>query len=148
MDGDWEPLILYLGKEYERTSSVRDAIEGEHNVQGFIKAYLSMCYYHIFCPEIEMGYGYSDFLMIPQVRRFPEVRHSYIIEIKYAKPSDPKSAENKLSEEADRQLAKYLADTKLLELIKNTTIPPLKLVFHGPKLVVKEERKDLTEICK
>ena len=135
-DGDWEPLMLYLGSEYERVSSVRDAIGGEHNVQGFIKAYLSMCDYHIFCPEIEMGYGYSDFLMIPQIHRFPDARHSYIIEVKYAKPTAPDSDVTRLSEEADNQLRRYLSDTKLIPMLKGTTVHPVKVVFHGPKLVV------------
>lgn len=88
-EGDWEPLLRYLGEEFERVSSVRDSILGEHNVQGFFKAYLAMSDYHILCPEIEMNYGYSDFLMIPQLQRFPEARHSYLVELKYAKPSAP-----------------------------------------------------------
>ena len=139
-DGDWKPLMRYLGDEYSRTSSVRDAIGGEHNVQGFVKAYLSMCDYHTFCPEIEMGYGYSDFLMIPQRSRFPEAVHSYIIETKYAKPSAPESEVERLSAEADAQLRRYLADTKLIPLLKGTTVHPVKLVFHGPNLVVCEEK--------
>ena len=139
-DGEWKPLMRYLGDEYSRTSSVRDAIGGEHNVQGFVKAYLSMCDYHTFCPEIEMGYGYSDFLMIPQRSRFPEAVHSYIIETKYAKPSAPDSEVERLSAEADAQLARYLADTKLMPLLAGTTVHPVKLVFHGHDLVVCDEK--------
>lgn len=36
-EGDWEPLMRYLGDEFERVSTNRDAIGGEHNVQGFSK---------------------------------------------------------------------------------------------------------------
>jgi hypothetical protein len=135
-DGDWEPLMRYLGAEYKKASSVRDAIGGEHNVQGFIKAYLAMCDYHLLCPEIEMGYGYSDFLMIPQLNRFPEARHSYILELKYAKPSSPESEVERLSHEADKQLVRYLSDRKLIPLLQDTTVHPIKLVFHGTSLAV------------
>lgn len=135
-DGDWQPLMRHLGKEFERASSVRDSIGGEHNVQGFVKAYLSMCDYHVLCPEIEMNYGYSDFLMIPQRDRFPDALHSYIIELKYAKPSAPDSEIEVLSREADEQLDRYLADTKLIPLLHGTTVHPVKLVFHGFKLAV------------
>ena len=135
-DGDWEPLIRYLGDEFERVSSVRDAIGGEHNVQGFFKAYLAMCSYHMFCPEIELGYGYSDFLMIPQLHRFPDARHSYVVEVKYAKPSAPESEVERLSKEADTQLALYLADTKLIPMLEGTIVHPLKIVFHGPHMAI------------
>ncbi len=135
-EGEWQPLMQYLGSEYERTSSIRDVIGGEHNVQGFVKAYLSMCNYHIFCPEIEMGYGYSDFLMVPQLHRFPNAKHSYIIETKYAKPSATDSEIGQLSKNADQQLAKYLSDTKLKPLLEDTTVHPIKLIFHGAKLVI------------
>ncbi len=115
-DGDWEPLMLYLADEFERVSSVRDAIQGEHNLQGFFKAYLAMCSYHTLCPEIEMGYGYSDFLMLPQLSRFPEARHCYIIELKYAKPSATDAEVERLSDDADRQLARSLADLSLIHI--------------------------------
>lgn len=135
-EGDWEPLLRYLGEEFERVSSVRDSILGEHNVQGFFKAYLAMSDYHILCPEIEMNYGYSDFLMIPQLQRFPEARHSYLVELKYAKPSAPESEVERLSEEADRQLERYLSDRKLVKMLDGTTLHPVKIVFHGPHMAV------------
>lgn len=135
-DGDWEPLMRYLGDEFERVSSVRDAIGGEHNVQGFFKAYLAMCSYHMFCPEIEMGYGYSDFLMMPQLHRFPEARHSYVVEVKYAKPSAPDSEVERLSKEADIQLARYLADRKLIPMLEGTIVHPLKIIFHGLRMAI------------
>lgn len=138
-EGSWEPLMRYLGDVFEQAYSVRDSIGGEHDVQGFIKAYLAMCDYHILCPEIEMGYGYSDFLMVPQLSRFPDARHSYIIEMKYAKPSASKSEIEKLSSEADTQLARYLKDSKLVRMLRDTTVHALKLVFHGPRLVICEQ---------
>lgn len=97
-----------------------------------------MCDYHVFCPEIEMGYGYSDFLMIPQLHRFPEARHSYVVEVKYAKPSAPESEIVRLSAEADRQLARYMSDAKLAPMLQDTIVHPLKIVFHGPHMAICE----------
>lgn len=134
--GNWKPLMLRLGDEYYKASSVRDAIEGEHNVQGFIKAYLSMCDYHIFCPELEMGYGYSDFFMMADGYRYPDVHHSYIIEIKYAKPSESDGAVRRLSVEADDQLRKYASDSAVKRLTAATNLHLIKLVFHGPNLLI------------
>ena len=74
-----------------------------------------------------------------QIHRFPDARHSYIIEVKYAKPSAMGSEVTRLSEEADNQLRRYLSDTKLIPMLKGTTVHPLKLVFHGPKLVFYKE---------
>lgn len=128
--------MRYMGEEFERVSSVRDSIGGEHNVQGFFKAYLAMCAYHMFCPEIEMGYGYSDFLMVPQLSRFPQARHSYIVEVKYAKPSAPQSEVDRLSDDADAQLRRYLADKKLAPMLEGTTVHPIKIVFHGPHMEI------------
>ena len=135
-DGNWEPLMRYLGDEFERVSSVRDAIGGEHNVQGFFKAFLSRSNYYALCPEIELGYGYSDFLMIPQLHRFPDARHSYVVEVKYAKPSAPESEVERLSKEADTQLGRYLADKKLIPMLEGTIVHPLKIIFHGPHMAL------------
>lgn len=86
-----------------------------------------------------MNYGYSDFLMIPQMRRFPDARHSYIIELKYAKPSASESEVNRLSVEAEGQLRQYLADRKLAPMLEGSTVHPLKIVFHGARMAVCEE---------
>ena len=39
--GEWQPFIRRIAAAYKENSSVRDSILGEHNLQGFFKAYLA-----------------------------------------------------------------------------------------------------------
>ena len=64
---------------------MRCLIEGERNIQGFFTAYLSLSTYYLTAPEVELNHGYCDFFLMPDLRRYPMVAHSYIIELKYLK---------------------------------------------------------------
>ena len=86
-DGDWKPLIQRIATAYNENSSIRDSILGEHNLQGFFKAYLALNSLYLVEPEIELNYGFGDFLMLPDKERYPDIAHSYILELKYLKPT-------------------------------------------------------------
>ena len=73
-----------MAKAYRESSSIRDSIEGERHLQGYLKAYLALASYYLVKPELEMNYGYCDFFLLPDKQRYPDVRHSYILELKYA----------------------------------------------------------------
>ena len=60
-DGEWQETLTFLAEKYKENSSVRDAIEGEHNISGFFKAYFSIMDYYLLCPEVEMNKGYCEF---------------------------------------------------------------------------------------
>ena len=60
-DGNWHDALQYMCDCYKQLSSVRDAIEGERNIQGFFMAYLSLCNYYITAPELELKHGYCEF---------------------------------------------------------------------------------------
>ena len=83
LDGQWEPMVSEIASIYERTTSVRQLIEGERNLQGFMNAYLTLNPYYLATPEMEMSHGFCDFFLMPDLRRYPMVRHSYILELKY-----------------------------------------------------------------
>ena len=86
-NGEWKPLLMRIAEAYKENSSVRDSILGEHNLQGFFKAYLALNTLYLVEPEIELNYGYGDFLLLPDKARYPEIAHSYILELKYLKPT-------------------------------------------------------------
>ena len=88
-EGDWQPLVRRIAAAYKENSSVRDSIRGEH---------------YLVEPEIELNYGYSDFLLLPDKRRYPDVAHSYILELKYVKPTATDAEVEEKSREADGQL--------------------------------------------
>ena len=57
LDGLWQEPLQYMADCYKQLSSVRDAIEGERNIQGFFLAYLSLNDYYITAPEVELNHG-------------------------------------------------------------------------------------------
>ncbi|MDR0896210.1 MAG: PD-(D/E)XK nuclease domain-containing protein [Prevotellaceae bacterium] len=118
---------------------MRDAIEGERNVQGFLKAYLSLANYYLLMPELEMNYGFSDFMLLPDKTRYPDIAHSYLIEMKYAK-ADATEAEMEAQRIAGRaQLLKYSQDKVARRLAEGTQLHLLLLQFKTWERVTCEE---------
>lgn len=138
-DGNWQPLVKLISAAYKENSSVRDSILGEHNLQGFFKAYLALNSLYLVEPEIELSYGYSDFLLLPDKVRYPEVVHSYILELKYVKPhaTDDELAAKSL--EADKQLQQYSSDKIVKRLCADTQMHLVKVIFRGAEMVICEE---------
>lgn len=138
-DGNWQPLVKQIAAAYKENSSVRDSILGEHNLQGFFKAYLALNSLYLVEPEIELSYGYSDFLLLPDKVRYPEVLHSYILELKYVKPhaTDDELAAKSL--EADKQLQQYSGDKIVKRLCTDTQMHLVKIIFRGAEMVICEE---------
>ena len=141
-DDNFRSLLYYYGlltriaTAYKENSSVRDSILGEHNLQGFFKAYLALNGLYLVEPEIELNYGYSDFLMLPDKARYPDIAHSYIMELKYVKPTASDAEIEEKSKEADEQLKKYSQDKIVIRLCEGTQLHLLKLVFRGAELAV------------
>ena len=140
-EGDWQTLIQYIASAYKANSSVRDSILGEHNLQGFFKAYLALNNLYLVEPEIELNYGYSDFLLLPDKVRYPEIAHSYILELKYVPSTASDTQVTEKSQEADQQLVQYSQDKIVKRLCADTQLHLLKVVFRGSEMVVREEKK-------
>lgn len=138
-DGHWKPFFETITRAYRENSSIRDAMEGERNLQGFLKAYLAIASYYLVEPELEMNYGYCDFFLLPDKKRYPDVEHSYILELKYA-PRTANAAELDVqAEEGRRQLYQYSADKMVQKLATGTTLHCLLLQFKGWDMVKCEE---------
>lgn len=138
-DGNWKPLIDFIAQSYKANSSVRNTIEGEHHLQGFIKAYLALTNYYLLQPELEMNYGYCDFFLLPDKKHFPDISHSYILEVKYA-PRTATEAELEAQAAAGRkQLEQYAQDQKALYMAEGTTLHKVLIQFKGWELVRSEE---------
>ena len=138
-DGQWRPLFEYIALAYKENSAIRDAIEGEHNLQGFFKAYLALASYYLVQPELEMNYGYCDFFLLPDKSRYPDTAHSYILELKYL----PRTATDKeLEEQAEEgrgQLKQYSRDKKVTTISEGTALHCILLQFKGWELIKCEE---------
>ena len=131
-DGHWKPFFESIASAYHENSSIRDGMEGERNLQGFLKAYLALASYYLVEPELEMNYGYCDFFLLPDKQRYPDIEHSYILELKYA-------ARTATDAEGRRQLHQYSEDKIARQLAKGTTLHRLLLQFRGWEMLRCEE---------
>ncbi len=139
-DGDWKPVFEYFAAELERQSAIREFIEGEAHVKGFLLAYLGMIRTYILYPEYEAGKGYADFYMMPDLIHQPEIAYSYIVEVKYARRDASEREIEGLRAEADAQLRRYAADPRVDATKGKTELRLITLVFRGWELIAREER--------
>ena len=139
LHGDWRPLIEFICKAYHDTTAVRQLIEGERNLQGFMNAYLTLTNYYQVAPEMEFSHGYCDFFLLPNYLTYPMVAHSYILELKYLK-ADATEAEKQWAE-AVAQIKTYAADKKLQSMLHGSTLHPIVIQIKGYDLVKYEEIK-------
>ena len=137
-DGLWRDALQYMADAYKQQSSVRDAIEGERNIQGFFMAYLSLNDYYLVAPELEIAHGFCDFFLLPNLTHY-QSKHSYILELKYL----PKKLYAEKGEEqwqqAIEQINRYAAAPRVEALRQGTQLHKIILQFVGWELVRMEE---------
>ena len=141
LDGDWHPLIEFICKAYHDTTAVRQLIEGERNLQGFMNAYLTLTNYYLVAPEMEFAHGYCDFFLLPNYLTYPMVAHSYILELKYLKTDATEVEAERQWAEAVEQIKTYAADKKLQSMLHGSTLHPIVIQIKGYDLVKYEEIK-------
>ncbi len=138
--GKWEELFTYLSDEMNKQTSLRDYIEGERSVQTFLRAYLNVSNYYITRTEYELNKGYCDILLLPNLLQYPDMKYSYLIELKYL--SQKEFTQTKLEEKiknAEEKLNKYKDDEGLQKMLGDTQIIRLILVFSGVELTYKSD---------
>ena len=139
LHGDWQPLISFICKAYHDTTAIRQLIEGERNLQGFMNAYLTLTNYYLIAPEMEFSHGYCDFFLLPNYAVYPMVRHSYILELKYLKADATDAEADRQWSEAQEQIKTYAADKKLQSMLHGTQLHPIVVQIKGYDLVRFEE---------
>ena len=110
---------------------MRQLIEGERNLQGFMNAYLSLDPYYLVAPEMEFSHGYCDFFLLPNDTVYPMVKHSYILELKYLKADATEAEADKQWSEALEQVKTYAADKKLQSMLHGTQLVAHQLRAKG-----------------
>ena len=140
-NGDWRPYFDYIADCLKRYSSHRDKQKGEAYVHGFTLAMVAQNRYYIPISEAETGVstGYADIYLQPLLGIFPQLEHSYIVELKYAKGSDPESRVQQLRREAIDQANRYAASDLVQTTKGHTTLHKLIAVYHGMEMAVCEE---------
>ena len=120
--GQWREMMEHICRQYHDTTSVRSLIEGERNLQGFMNALLTLNPYYITCPEVELNHGYCDFFLMPDLSRYPDIRHSYIIELKYLPMTATDADAEKQWNEAEEQIRGYAKGEVVRQMIGNTEL--------------------------
>ncbi|MBF0451371.1 MAG: AAA family ATPase [Candidatus Magnetomorum sp.] len=139
-DGDWKPFFQFMSEQIEEQTTIRDYLNGEKVIQGFLLAYLNVTDYYITQSETEMNKGYSDIYMAPFMAKFPDLEFSYLIELKYISRS--KYSEDILQEKikkAKEQLDQYAASDRVKSNTGTTQLIKIILVYKGWELDYCEE---------
>lgn len=137
-DGNWRETLEFIARSYKENSSVRSSIEGERNIQGFFTAYLSVNAYYLIGPELELNHGYCDLFLMPDLLRY-EVKHSYILELKYLSSKDTEEKAANQWQEAVEQIKGYAAAPRVRQLIQDTELHCIVMQFRNQELVRMEE---------
>ena len=139
-DGRWREALEFIAHAYQENSSVRSAIEGERNIQGFFTAYLSVNSYYLIAPEVELNHGYCDLFLMPDLQRY-DVKHSYILELKYLSLKDTEAKAEAQWQEAVKLIKGYAAAPKVRQLVQGTELHCIVMQLRGWELERMEEIK-------
>lgn len=137
-EGRWRETFEFIAHAYKENSSVRSAIEGERNLQGFFTAYLSINGYYLTAPEMELNHGFCDLFLMPNLQHY-ETAHSYIIELKYLSAKDSEAKAEQQWQEAVTQICDYAKAPRVSQLKQGTKLHLIVMQFRGHELVRIEE---------
>lgn len=138
-DGEWKPMVTDITDAYKNNSAVRSMIEGERNIQGFMSAFFSLNPYYLIAPEVELNHGYCDFFFLPDHSRYPDVAHSYILELKYLKSDATDNEAARQWDEAVNQIKGYAQDKAVKQLLDGTKLHLLVVQIKGYEMTRAEE---------
>ena len=133
--GQWRSMMEYICQQYHDTTSVCSLIEGERNLQGFMNALLTLNPYYLVCPEVELNHGYCDFFLLPDTTRYPDVLHSYIIELKYLPMTATEAQADEQWQKAVEQIRGYAQGERVRQLAGDTELHLIIAQIKGYDLV-------------
>ena len=124
----------------EASLSLRDFLDGEKSHQVFWQVYMGLSLLYNVYSEKEMNQGFCDLVLEPLLLNYPGIKFSYLVELKYIKPSEYEKEDREekietLRLEAESQLNRYSLDNRFRDTIGKTTLEKLILIFSGNRLV-------------
>lgn len=137
--GDWKAYFGYIADCLKRYTSQRDKQKGEFFVHGFTLAMTAQNRFYRPISEQDTQAGYVDIFLCPLLDIYSDMKHSYIVELKYAKYKDPESRVEELRQEAIAQ-ANHYADTDTVKRAVGTTqLHKIVVVYKGMDMPICEE---------
>ena len=148
-DGEWRPFFEFIADALRRFSSNRDKQKGEFYVHGFTLAMTCLQNFYLPISEQDAGVksqrgqevsgGYADIYMQPRLDVYPDLEHSFLLELKYL-PSSASDAEVQVARQtAIAQLTRYAQGLDIARTIGHTQLHRLILLWRGMELAVAEE---------
>ena len=138
-DGAWQSYFGYIADCLKRYASQRDKQKGEFFVHGFTLAMTAQNRFYRPISEADTQAGYADIFLCPLLDIYPDMQHSYIIELKYAKYKDPEDRVEELRKEGIAQ-ANRSADTDTVQnTVGSTQLHKIVVVYKGMEMRVCEE---------
>ncbi len=148
-DGDWRPYFEFIADTLHRYSSNRDKQKGEFYVHGFTLAMTCLQNFYLPISEQDAGVkslrgqevsgGYADIYMQPRLDNYPDLEHSYLLELKYLSSSSTDSEVETARQTAIAQLTRYAQGINIADTIGHTHLHRLILVWRGMELAIAEE---------
>ena len=144
-EGAWRPALDFLRAALAEQTGIRDYMDGEKVIHGFVAAHFSMVDQFLLHSEYELNKGYADLYLEPFLAQYADIGYGYVVELKYVKRSeslDESGVAAKLRQ-AVLQLRGYLADSSLQHRYPSVRHIGLAAVFHGWELVAYEAVGDV-----
>ena len=148
IDGDWRPFFEYITETLKRFAAQRDLQKGEAFVHGFTLSQTCMTSLYLPVSELDAGVrdlsgrgsgGYADIYMQPMLGIYPDIEHSFVMELKYL-PSKATDAELAAAREtAIGQITRYAESVNVERTSGHTKVHRLILIWRGMNLDVAEE---------
>ena len=137
--GDWQAYFGYIADCLKRYASQRDKQKGEFFVHGFTLAMTAQNNFYRPISEADTQEGYADIFLCPLLDIYPDMKDSYIVELKYAKYKDPDTHVEELHKEAIAQACRYADTERVKHAAGSTRLHKIVVVYKGMDMRVCEE---------
>ena len=137
--GDWKAYFGYIADCLRRYTSQRDKQKGELFVHGFTLAMTAQNRFYRPISEQDTQAGYVDIFLCPLLDIYSDMKHSYIVELKYAKYKDPESRVEELRQEAIAQANRYADTDTVKRAVGTTQLHKIVVVYKGMDMPICEE---------
>ena len=138
-DGDWQAYFGYIADCLKRYASQRDKQKGEFFVHGFTLAMTAQNRFYRPISEADMQEGYADIFLCPLLEIYPDMKHCYIVELKYAKYKDSENRVEELRLEGIAQANRYADAERVKNAVGSTQLHKIVVVYKGMEMRVCEE---------
>lgn len=137
--GTWKTYFDYIADCLKRYASQRDKQKGESFVHGFTLAMTAQNRFYRPISEADTQEGYADIFLSPLLDIYPDMKHSYVIELKYAKYKDTENRVEELRLEGIAQTNRYADTDTVKNAIGTTQLHKIVVVYKGMEMRVCEE---------